>query len=99
LPTRLNDPKSGIFIVIMQRSHQRDLIGHILAKEFNGTHVCLPAEFEPHHPHVFRNPKWPVPRRTDSSHGTDGGPSLGEPWHVFRKQGEPLWKARFPRRC
>jgi predicted phage terminase large subunit-like protein len=96
LPTRLNDPKSGIFIVIMQRSHQRDLIGHILAKEFNGTHVCLPAEFEPHHPHVFRNPKWPVPRRTDSSHGTDGGPSLGEPWHDFRKQGEPLWKARFP---
>ena len=46
LPTRLNDPKTGMFIVIMQRSHERDLIGHILAKEFNGMHVCLPAEFE-----------------------------------------------------
>ena len=65
LPTRLNDPKTGMFIVIMQRSHERDLIGHILAKEFNGMHVCLPAEFEGGHPYVFLNPKWPVPRKTD----------------------------------
>ena len=53
VPTRLNDPKTGMFIVIMQRSHERDLIGHILAKEFNGMHVCLPAEFEGDHPYVF----------------------------------------------
>jgi predicted phage terminase large subunit-like protein len=95
LPTRLNDPKTGIFIVIMQRSHQRDLIGHILAQEFNGMHVCLPAEFEPHHPYVFLNTKWPVPRRTDWSNGTDGGPKLNEPWYDFRKEGEPLWHDRF----
>jgi predicted phage terminase large subunit-like protein len=95
LPTRLNDPKTGIFIVIMQRSHQRDLIGHILAKEFNGMHVCLPAEFERNHPYVFLNPKWPVPRRTDSSNSTDGGPRLGECWYDFRKEGEPLWHGRF----
>ena len=95
LPTRLNDPKTGIFIVIMQRSHERDLIGHILAKEFNGLHVCLPAEFEPHHPYVFVNPKSPVPRRTDSSNGTDGGPKLQEPWDDFREEGEPLWHSRF----
>ena len=95
LPTRLNDPKTGIFIVMMQRSHERDLIGHILAKEFNGTHVCLPAEFEPHHPYVFVNPKFPVPRRTDSSNGTDGGPKLQEPWYDFREEGEPLWHGRF----
>ena len=96
LPTRLNDPKTGMFIAIMQRSHERDLIGHILAKEFNGMHVCLPAEFERDHPYVFLNPKWPVPRRTDSSHGSDGGPARGEPWFDFRKPGEPLWKSRFP---
>jgi hypothetical protein len=53
LPTRLNDPKTGLFIVIMQRSHERDLIGHILAKEFNGMHVCLPAEFETAIPRCF----------------------------------------------
>ena len=96
LPTRLNDPKTGMFIVIMQRSHERDLIGHILAKEFNGMHVCLPAEFESAHPYVFLNPKWPVTRKTDCSNGTDGGPKIGEPWHDFRKEGEPLWQKRFP---
>jgi predicted phage terminase large subunit-like protein len=97
LPTRLNDPKIGMFIVIMQRSHERDLIGHILAKEFNGIHVCLPAEFEGGHPYVFLNPKWPVPRKTDSSKGADGGPKIGDPWHDFRQEGESLWKSRFPK--
>jgi hypothetical protein len=74
-----------MFIVIMQRSHERDLIGHILAREFRGMHVCLPAEFERGHPYVFLNPKWPVPRKTDSSNGADGGPKIGEVWHDFRK--------------
>jgi predicted phage terminase large subunit-like protein len=97
LPTRLNDPKSGMYIVIMQRSHERDLIGHILAKEFNGMHVCLPAEFERRHPYVFLDPKWPVPRKTDSSNGTDGGPKIGETWHDFRKEGDALWPSRFPK--
>jgi predicted phage terminase large subunit-like protein len=96
LPTRLNDPKTGMFIVIMQRSHERDLIGHILAKEFGGIHVCLPAEFESRHPYIFLNPKWPVPRETDSSNGSDGGPKVGETWRDFRNEGEPLWKSRFP---
>lgn len=96
LPTRLNDPKTGMFIVIMQRSHERDLIGHILAKEFNGIHVCLPAEFEHGHPYVFLNSKSPVLRKTDSSNGADGGPKIGEAWQDFRKDGEPLWKSRFP---
>jgi predicted phage terminase large subunit-like protein len=96
LPTRLNDPKTGMFIVIMQRSHERDLIGHILAKEFNGMHVCLPAEFEVNHPYVFLNPKWPVARMTDASNGTDGGPNISEPWRDFRREGESLWKNRFP---
>jgi predicted phage terminase large subunit-like protein len=96
LQTRLNDPKSGMFIVIMQRSHERDLIGHILAREFNGMHVCLPAEYESNHPHVFASAKlgWEVMRQTDSSNGRDGGPKIGEPWRDFRKEGEPLWPNR-----
>jgi len=95
LQTRLNNPATGMFIVIMQRSHERDLVGHILAKEFNGMHVCLPAEFERDHPYVFLNPNWPVPRRTDSSTGSDRGPKIGQAWYDFRKAGEPLWKSRF----
>jgi predicted phage terminase large subunit-like protein len=99
LPTRLNDPKAGMFIVIMQRSHERDLIGHILAKEFNGMHVCLPAEYEGGHPYVFLGPRkgWEVPRKTDSSFGHDGGPQLGEIWHDFRHEGDSLWPERFPK--
>jgi len=99
LQTRLSDPKTGVFIVIMQRSHERDLIGHILAKEFNGMHVCLPAEHERNHPCVFLKAKagWEVPRKTDSSKGTDGGPKIGEPWYDFRQEGDPLWLNRFPK--
>jgi predicted phage terminase large subunit-like protein len=99
LQTRLNDPKTGIFIVIMQRSHERDLIGHILAKEFNGMHVCLPAQHERNHPYVFlkAKPGWEVHRQTDSSYGTESGPKIGEPWYDFRQEGEPLWQNRFPK--
>ena len=97
LQTRLNDPGTGIFIVIMQRSHENDLVGHILAREFEGMHVCLPAEFEKNHPYVFLDPRWPVPRRTDSSNGTDGGPKAGEIWHDCRAEGDPLWPARIPK--
>jgi len=99
LQTRLNDPKTGMFVVIMQRSHERDLIGHILAKEFNGMHICLPAEHERNHPYVFlkSKPSWEVPRKTDSSNSTDGGPKIGEPWRDFRQEGEPLWQNRFPK--
>jgi hypothetical protein len=30
--TRLNDPKTGAFVVIMQRLHARDLTGYLLAR-------------------------------------------------------------------
>jgi predicted phage terminase large subunit-like protein len=48
MSTRLNDPKTGAFIVIMQRLHENDLTGHILSKDVgNWTHLCLPMRFEP----------------------------------------------------
>ncbi|MEJ8571257.1 phage terminase large subunit [Microbaculum marinum] len=50
LPTRLNDQKTGVFIVVMQRVHERDLTGYILAKELGWDHLCLPARFESDHP-------------------------------------------------
>jgi predicted phage terminase large subunit-like protein len=47
LSTRLNDPKTGAYIVIMQRLHENDLTGHILSKDVgNWTHLCLPMRFE-----------------------------------------------------
>jgi len=48
MSTRLNDPKTGAFIVIMQRLHESDLTGHILSKDTgNWVHLCLPMRFEP----------------------------------------------------
>jgi predicted phage terminase large subunit-like protein len=61
MPTRLNDPKTGVRIIIMQRCHERDLTGHILSKEHNYTHLCLPARFERDHKYVYTKD----PRKND----------------------------------
>lgn len=45
MSTRLNNPKTGVKIVIMQRLHDQDTTGHCLA-EGGWEHLCLPAEFE-----------------------------------------------------
>ena len=46
LSTRLDDPKSGAIVVVMQRLHERDLSALCLSEELGYTHVCLPAEAE-----------------------------------------------------
>lgn len=57
MPSRLNNPKTGAFVVIMQRIHERDLAGHILATDPSYVHLCLPARYEHDHPFVWRNDK------------------------------------------
>lgn len=47
LPTRLNNPESSVIIVIMQRLHEADVSGYILARDLGYEHLCLPMEFEP----------------------------------------------------
>lgn len=44
LSSRLNDPKKGVMVIVMQRLHERDVSGHVLAKG-GYEHLCLPAEF------------------------------------------------------
>lgn len=43
LQTRLNDPKTGAIIIIMQRLHENDLTGYILSEGLDYVHLCLPA--------------------------------------------------------
>jgi predicted phage terminase large subunit-like protein len=81
MPSRLNDQEHGVFVVIMQRVHERDLSGHILAMEMGWTHLCLPAVYEAKHPHPIRTL---VVRK-----------STGEVWKDQRADGEALWPARF----
>ena len=45
MPTRLNDPKTGCKIIIMQRGHEADLAGHVMGKT-GWVHLNLPAEYE-----------------------------------------------------
>lgn len=57
MQSRLNDQRTGAFVVIMQRVHEDDLSGHILAKNAGYTHLCLPARHERDHPHVWKRDK------------------------------------------
>jgi predicted phage terminase large subunit-like protein len=42
--SRINDPKTGVKIIVMQRLHELDLTGHVLGKEKpRWEHVSLPA--------------------------------------------------------
>lgn len=48
LSTRLNNPKTGAFVVIQQRLSEQDLTGHILEKdEGDWCHLMLPMRYEP----------------------------------------------------
>lgn len=47
LSTRLNNPKTGCFIVVQQRIGEDDITGHILESgEDNWDHLCLPMRYE-----------------------------------------------------
>lgn len=62
LSTRLNDPKTGAFVVIQQRLSEEDLTGHIMSKdEGEWTHLCLPMRYEWRR-HSITNIGWEDPR-------------------------------------
>ena len=44
--TRLNDPKTGAEVIVMQRLHEKDATGYLLAEVGGYEHLCLPAQFE-----------------------------------------------------
>ncbi len=51
LSSRVNDPDTAAFVVIMQRVHERDVSGHVLAKELGYEHLMLPMEYDLDHPY------------------------------------------------
>lgn len=58
MPTRVNDKKTAVFIVIMQRVHEQDVSGLILEKELGYTHLCIPMHYDPNHPLVDKRRQW-----------------------------------------
>ena len=69
MSTRLNNPKTGSKIIVMQRIHEKDLSGHAL-QQGGYIHLNLPAEFESSRRCVtvigIESPRsWSDPRGTD----------------------------------
>lgn len=47
LSTRLNDPRTGAFVVVQQRLHQEDITGHIISTSTTDwTHLKFPMRYE-----------------------------------------------------
>lgn len=76
LYSRLNDKRTGCIVIVMQRLHEDDLVGHVLEQE-NWEHVRLPAIAEEEEVHLIESP---IGTRTVRRH-------IGEPLHPER---EPL---------
>ena len=55
LSTRLMPPDSAACVLIMQRIHERDLTGYLLADETGWEHLCLPMEAPTRSTFVFRS--------------------------------------------
>lgn len=64
MSTRLNDPKTGAYVVIMQRLHEEDLTGHILAKQHGWEHLMIPMRYEADR-HCRTSIGWTDPRTTE----------------------------------
>jgi predicted phage terminase large subunit-like protein len=65
MSTRINPPKKrGIKIVIMQRCHEMDLAGFILANSSDFEHLCIPAEYDPRRM-VTTSIDWEDPRELE----------------------------------
>ena len=99
MSSRLNNRATGVKVIVMQRVHEKDLSGHVLAESGDYVHLCLPMEY--------------VPRVQISGADLDGQAAIDEANDVFSRNkllsapspigwsdprttdGEILWPARF----
>ncbi len=66
MSTRLNDPKTGRHIVVMQRLHEMDLTGWLLDQNRGYELLCIPAEYDSKHPFTRTTSiGWSDPRTED----------------------------------
>jgi len=47
MPSRLNDRRTGAMVIIMQRVHEGDVAGHVLASDLGYVHFCVPMCYVP----------------------------------------------------
>ncbi len=111
LPTRLNKPAESAIVVIMQRVHERDVSGLILAEELGYEHLMLPMEYEAERrsyscvkPSYIEDPQlvkvvWNVDEKAWRPwvEGDDGEVKLRFASDARTVDGELLWPERFTR--
>lgn len=105
LPTRLNKADESVVIIIMQRVHERDISGLILAEELGYDHLMLPMEFESERRSysVVKPSYIPNPKRVKVSWDTDEkawrpnkhGTVMKYASDPRKKDGDLLWPERF----
>lgn len=54
MSTRMNHPALAAKVIIMQRLHENDLTGYLLAKDQGYEHLMLPMRYESNHPHLSK---------------------------------------------
>lgn len=105
MSTRLNNPKTGSYIVVMQRLHDRDLVGDIMANakaDGDWTLLRLPMEYEPKW-HCSTKLPWSDPRGLDEEgelleglvEGSNGLLKVLPGSPMEEAEGRLLWPARF----
>jgi predicted phage terminase large subunit-like protein len=89
--SRINDPVTGVKIIIMQRLHELDLTGHVLTRESSRwEHVSLPAI-------APEDKTWTFPQPNQESN-TESGQTIGQTTvrTQTQKAGALLWPERLP---
>lgn len=61
MSTRLNNPKTGAKVIVMQRLHAKDLSGHVLERG-GYEHLILPMEYEVGEKKIITSIGWSDPR-------------------------------------
>lgn len=82
MTTRFNDAAAA-GVIVMQRLHENDLSGHLIARDADWHHLCLPAEYVPAHQFTY-----PAKAKLPSGRVIDGDPRT--------KAGELLDPVRLP---
>lgn len=63
MSVRVNNPKTGHRVVIMQRLHENDLTGHILETGTGYDHLCIPSIFDSENQKPPTSIGWKDPRK------------------------------------
>ena len=87
VPTRLNDPMTSAIIIIMQRVHDADVSGRIMAGDLGYDYLCMPMEYDPSRFRVSVT-GWQDPRHDDEAEDLGAGkliwPERMPDWVVAR---------------